>query len=122
MVAQNEGRLCGEECWKMRTRDSSGWWQSAPATPRSAKTCAEATDEVRRAAGDGAVGCACYGLSERRVCWLGGIGRSMPRYRSHARSEEASLRRRPGELVAARPCFDSRRLHVLRRAEAIVNH
>jgi putative transposase len=64
-----------------------------------------------------------YGLSERRVCRLVGIGRSTLRYRSRPRPEEDSLRRRLHELAAARPRFGYRRLHVLLRREGvIVNH
>jgi putative transposase len=64
-----------------------------------------------------------YGLSERRACWLVGIGRSTLRYRSRARANEPSLRQRLRELAAARPRFGYRRLHVLLRREGvIVNH
>jgi putative transposase len=64
-----------------------------------------------------------FGFSERRACRLVGIGRSTTRYRARPRADDASLRRRLGELAQARPRFGYRRLHILLRREGIiVNH
>ena len=63
------------------------------------------------------------GLSERRACGLGGIGRSTARYRGRARADEARLRQRLRELAVERPRFGYRRLHALLRREGlVVNH
>lgn len=64
-----------------------------------------------------------YGLSERRACWLVGIGRSALRYRPRGRADDQPLRQRLRELAAQRPRFGYRRLHVLLRREGVmVNH
>ena len=64
-----------------------------------------------------------YGLSERRVCALVGVGRSTARYRSRERPGDQAVRRRLGELATARPRFGYRRLHALLRREGVgVNH
>lgn len=63
-----------------------------------------------------------WACSERRACGLITVSRSTVRYRDHRR-DDGALRRRLGELAAARKRFGYRRLYLLLRREGVVvNH
>ncbi len=63
-----------------------------------------------------------FAISERHACRLVGLQRSTLRYH-HQRQDDGWLRARLRDLVAERPRFGYRRLHVLLRREGhYVNH
>ncbi len=64
----------------------------------------------------------CFGLSQRRACWLMGLSRNTLRYQRGADRDE-EMRRRLREMAQERRRFGCRRLHILLRREGlVVNH